>query len=117
MRFSGQLGDPVDQPVKFARINIAVLQDVQADNLKFLKTFESGIHRVSIKSHDLFAQVTQHLIQDGGNHGFAHAALALLNEMNGRHTHLFLGLDSLIGVHVSRIRKLVAGSRNVAWPY
>ena len=42
MRFSGQLGDPVDQPVKFTRINIAVLQDVQADNLKFLKAFEGG---------------------------------------------------------------------------
>ena len=91
VRVYGQCGYLVDEHVEFTRVDIAVFQDIQARDRELPESGQGGIHRVGIKGHDLFAQMPQHLIEDDGNHGFADASLALLNEMNGCHSCWFLG--------------------------
>lgn len=116
MRFRGQFSDGVDQLVKLARVNVTVFQDIQACDLKLLETGQGGVHRVGVIRHDLFAQVAQHLEQDNGDHGFAHTAFALLDEMNGCHRLTPFWLNGFFGVHVPWIGKLVAGRRDMARP-
>lgn len=102
MRFGWQFGNAVDQSVKLAWIDVAVFQDVQTVNIKLFEASQGGVHRVSVKSHDLFAQMPQRLEQDSGDHGFTHAPLALLDEMNGCHSWGILWLNSFFGAYMSR---------------
>ena len=85
MGFRLLLHDRVDQRIELAGVNVTVFQNIKARHLKFLESGQCRVPRVGIEGSDLFTEQAQHLIQNRRNHGFAHAALALLNEMHCCH--------------------------------